>query len=93
MSIRQPAAKGKDFAAERQHLRRLAWQCRELIDELDRRYPAVTPELDTTERVLWSSIGARKLVEFLLQMRREGEADAGGAFAVLPTSQILPHSL
>ena len=94
MSTRQqPAAKGKDFGAERRRLRSLAWQARELIGELDRMHPATTPDLDMPERALWAGIGARKVVEFLLLLRTEGEADAGGAFATTPSAITLPNSL
>lgn len=92
MSARQQAAQGKDFGAERRRLRSMAWQARELIGELDRMHPAITPDLDTPERALWAGIGARKVVEMLLLLRKEGEADAGGAFATQPTSTVLPNS-
>lgn len=71
----------KDFKAERAHLRTLCWHASELITELDRMYPATTPSLTAPERELWAGIGARKLVELLVQLRTEGEADAGGVFA------------
>jgi len=71
----------KDFKAERAHLRTLCWHASELITELERMYPARTPNLDAPERQLWADIGARKVVELLVQLRTEGEADAGGVFA------------
>jgi len=89
----RPTAKGKDFGAERRRLRALAWQARELIGELDRMHPATTPDLDMPERALWAGIGARKVVELLIQLRTEGEADAGGVFATTPSATTLPNSL
>lgn len=90
MNPRRPTAGRKDFGAERQRLRTLAWHARELIGELARMHPATTPNLDTPERELWASIGARKVVEMLLLLREEGEKEAGGIFATSPASMILP---
>lgn len=90
MNPRRPTAEQKDFGAARRRLRTLAWHARELIGELDKMHPATTPNLDTPERALWANIGARKVVELLLTLRDEAEAEAGGIFATSPASMILP---
>lgn len=64
----------KDFGAERNRLRGLCLNASALIDELQRMYPPATPSLDATERELWAGIGARKVVELLVQLRGEAQA-------------------
>jgi hypothetical protein len=42
-----------------------AYISRELIDELEEKYPHRCPEINVTERELWVYVGMRELVDIL----------------------------
>ncbi len=72
-----------DFKAQRQRMRGLCLTASDLIDELSRMYPPAMPDLGMSDRELGAHIGTRKLVELLVQLRSEAQADTGPMGRVL----------
>jgi hypothetical protein len=67
----------KDFGAERQRLRTMAYAARELIAEIDKRHPPTMPALNATDREIGAHIGQRQLIEWLQTLVHEADAQAG----------------
>jgi len=74
----------KDFGAERQRLRTMAYAARELVAEIDKRHPPTMPALHASDREIGAHIGRRQLIEWLQTLVREGEAQAGPLGRVIP---------
>lgn len=49
---------------------------KELVEALDRTYPAKPPGLTDTDRLIWFNAGQRALVEHLLHLYREQQKAA-----------------
>lgn len=73
-----------DFKAQRQRMRGLCLAASDLIDELQRMYPATMPDLSASDRELGAHVGTRQLVALLVQLRGEAQADAGPLGRVIP---------
>lgn len=73
-----------DFKAERQRLRVMAYAARELIAEIDKMHPATMPALNASDREIGAHIGRRQLIEWLLMLMQEADAQAGPLGKVLP---------
>jgi hypothetical protein len=78
-----------DFAGERMRLQGLALAGRELIAELDKRFQFRPPAMDAPERKLWRDAGSRDVVEWLLTLLKEAEAQTGPLDSVLGGSHAL----
>ncbi len=46
-----------------------------LVEELDRRFPGVYPDISWSDREIWFRAGQRNLVEFLLEHHRKQHKD------------------
>jgi len=79
----------KNFAAERQRLQGLTLAARELVIELDSRFAFRPPPMDAPERKVWRDAGARDVVEWLLTLLKEAEAQTGPLDSVLGGSHAL----
>lgn len=73
----------KDFGAERQRLRVMAYAARELIAEIDKRQPATMPPLNASDREIGAHIGRRQLIEWMQTLAKEADAQAGPLGRVL----------
>jgi hypothetical protein len=74
----------KDFGAERQRLRVMAYAARELVAEIDKRNPPTMPALNASDREIGAHIGRRQLIEWLQTLVQESEAQAGPLGRVIP---------
>jgi hypothetical protein len=72
-----------DFGADRRRLQGMALAASELIAEMDKRFQFKPPPMDAPERKIWRDAGARDVVEWLLTLRNEAEAQAGPLGKVL----------
>jgi hypothetical protein len=77
----------KDFGAERQRLRAMAYAAREFIAEIDRRNPPTMPPLNATDREIGAHIGRRQLIEWMQTLVQEADAQGGALGRVLSGSQ------
>lgn len=73
----------KDFGADRQRLRVMAYVAREFVAEIDKRHPPTMPALNASDREIGAHIGRRQLIEWMQTLVQEGEAQAGPLGRVL----------
>lgn len=57
----------------RRRLRLLATQAEDLVDALDKLYPAAPPRLSDTDREVWFNAGRRSVVDFLRTLQEEAK--------------------
>jgi len=74
----------KDFGADRQRLRVMAYAAREFVAEIDKRNPPTMPALNASDREIGAHIGRRQLIEWMQTLAQEGEAQAGPLGRVIP---------
>jgi len=74
----------KNFGADRQRLRVMAYAAREFVAEIDKRNPPTMPALNASDREIGAHIGRRQLIEWMQTLAQEGEAQAGPLGRVIP---------
>jgi len=68
----------KDFGADRQRLRVMAYAAREFVAEIDKRNPPTMPALNASDREIGAHIGRRQLIEWMQTLVQEADAQTGG---------------